>query len=226
MTVALDTHVATRENIDAVVATLRSVCGGLWLVMDRSTHCHWVIEASTIQAARGYRYSRDIANTGLATICSRAGVPVFAIESHDSLTWTLPGETLLVQEGRFRGSAIFLQRLDDFDAPKISDESLERRQRNGERCPTIRTGDGWLIEVAECLLPTGDIEVDTELKDIAVTLEEHMYGPEQPRDTLAVLDKLDRRLYTLASRPEMNSFIWYASLREMIQRIQRSVPAA
>jgi hypothetical protein len=226
MTTRLATKVATRGNVNSVIADLKSLCGGLWLVMDRSTHCHWVIEVASIHTIRGTRYSREIANTGLVTISSPTGEPVFVIESNDSLTWLLPGETLLVQEGGLRGSAILLQRLDDINAPRISEESLERRLRLGEIIPTIRARDGRLIEIADCLLPTGDIEADAELKDIAATIEASVCLSDPHVSLGDVLAHLDRRLNALANRPELSSFIWLASLRETIERMQKSPAVA
>lgn len=224
MVMTLEAQIATRENVESIISTLKPICGGLWLVMDRSTHCHWVIEAATLHTARGVRYGKVAGNTGLATVSSRSGCPVFMIENQDKLTWLVPGETLIVQEGRFRGSSIVLQRLDDIDAPTISGESLERRMRMAEIIPAIRTRDNRYIEVAECLLPTGNIELDAEFKDIEETVKARMFLPGPSSGTSEALSQLERRLNVLAARLDLHSFVWFVALRETIARLKDATP--
>ncbi|HUG13892.1 MAG TPA: hypothetical protein VMM78_02645 [Thermomicrobiales bacterium] len=226
MTMTIDALLATRDNLDAVVDALQPLGGSMWLVVDRSTHCHWVIEAAAVAALRGSRYGRDTASTGLATVTSPAGSPVFVIESHDNLTWRVPGETLVVQEGRFRGSAIVLHRLDDVDAPTVSAELLNRRLAVGEVLPAIGVRNGRYVEIAECLLPTGDLEIDDELRDIETAIKSRILLEGPSSGTREALNQMDERLNVLGMRPDLESFIWLTMLRETIARLLRSTVAA
>lgn len=214
MVVTMDGLRATRANIAAVVAALQPLAGNYWLAMDRSTRCHWVIEAATVQSKRGGRYAASgPVVTSIATVISRTAAAVFVIEAHDTLEWTIPGETLTVREGRLRGSETVLQRLDDIDAPTMSREALLRQLSRGEAIPAIGTRRDRFVEIASCLLPTGRDEIDRDLQDIECAILSHCAG-RRPEETL---QELDRRLVQIAGHPALESYVWIVAQRELIQ---------
>lgn len=221
MVLAVDALIATRATLEPVVRSLKPLTGSYWLAMDRTTRCHWVVEAATVQTVRSSRYASTTVVSNLVAINSRAGTSVFMIEEHDALSWLISGETLVIQEGRLRGSETVLQRLDDIDAPTMSRESLDRQLAACEIVPAIRIRDDRYVEVAACLLPTGDIGVDNELAEIEATIRTRLALRGPGTGTDEVLRDLDRRLGALAGSNGLDSYIWLISLRELIQRLLR-----
>jgi hypothetical protein len=217
-TTSTGTIEAHPSRLDDIVRALKPLAGSLWLAFDRTTRCHWIVEAAAAHPVRLGRYAPDTGTMGIATIWSASGEPVFQIECFDMLQWLVPDECLLIREGRFRGSEIVLQRLDDIDAPTLTSAGVTRNALLGECARAIRIGDERYIEVADCLLPTGSIDVDAKLAQVEATLVERrsLTGPHDGTD--AVLRQLADQLDAIARRRDLTSYVWITTLREEISR--------
>jgi hypothetical protein len=217
--VAPATHIEVRRlKPDQLARELKTMAGALWLAVDRTTRCHWVVEVATVSPTRGARYGTDHGVHSLVTFYSRGGEPVFLIESHDTIRWIVPGECIEVREGRYRGSVIVLQRLDDIDAPTFSRAALDRLGQL-EPVHAIRLADDRYLEVASYLLSTGDVEIDAEL----ALVEDALNTPHFPFESIdmrrTMLLSMTKRLEGIARYQELTSFVWLFCLREQISRI-------
>jgi hypothetical protein len=213
---------ARNRKIEGMLKTMQPLRGGLWLAFDRSTGFHWVVDAADVRLAPGVRYAGSSAGTsGVVTVRSRTGDPVFQIEEADTLEWDEPEQRLKIREGGLRGSEIVLERIADLNAPLIAGSKLGSETESGEPVRGINIEREQYVVVDDALLTTGDPEIDATLTVIESSLVTR--GGEHGSLTREILERMNREIDQIARNENVRSFVWLTTLR---QRVSSTAKAA
>lgn len=189
--------------------------GGVWMAFDRSTGFHWMLDVADIRLAPGVRYTGPgTGSTGVVTLRSRSGDPIFQIEEADTLVWDEPERCLRVREGGFRGAEIVLERIGRLDADLLTEADLHADNDADDIIRAILVIAEQFMRVDESFLSTGDAEVDATLTVIESSLATRAGNGGML--TSELLQGMSARLTEIALNPQVCSYVWLISLQQRI----------